>query len=336
MSGQYVLLDGGMGKEVNARAMKRVAKKDYLDISWSAGSMVQFPGIVKDVHGEFLDAGAKVLTTNTYSCTPDMASYMGYSVMEMIGLGLTMCKQAIYERKKVLDHREITIAGSLPPLTDSFRPELVKRRGRLQQEYNDMLRYLAPHVDVVLCETLSTVEEARITTSISQLHHNTTWLSVPIRISRTKLKDEISMISGEDFAGGISWMVDCEAILINCCLPNYIDAAMPTLARICQKNNQLFGAYPNAGQIIPLFFTNDHVLEPVTMNNTHFCDFASRWRDIGATLIGGCCGITPGNITALNQNVSGQTILSKLRAERTHDYRDSEQNPLRRAIFPKL
>jgi len=336
MSGQYVLLDGGMGKEVNKRATERVSQKDFVDISWSAGSMLQFPDIVKDVHGEFLDAGAKVLTTNTYSCTPDMASYLGYSPMEIIGLALTMCKQALFERKKVLDHRAITIAGSLPPLTDSFRPEFVKKRGRLQQEYNNMLRYLAPHVDVVLCETLSTIDEARISTSISQLHHERTWLSVPIRITKTKLSEEISMISGEEFSSGISRMVDCEAILLNCCLPNHIDAAMPTLARICQKNNQLFGAYPNAGQIIPIYFTNDTALERVEMNNTHFCDFATRWRDIGATLIGGCCGITPSNIGALNQSVQGQTTLQKIREERTHNYRDSEHNPLRRAIFPKL
>jgi len=335
MPGEYVLLDGGMGKEVNARALKR-ATKEFVDISWSAGSMLQFPDIVKDVHGEFLDAGAKVITVNTYSCTPDMASYLGYSTMEMIGLALTMCKQAIFERKKVLDHRVITIAGSLPPLTDSFRPELVKRRGRLQQEYNNMLRHLAPHVDVVLCETLSTFEEARIATSISQLNNARTWLSVPVRVSRTRLKEQINMISGEDFASGISKMVDCEAVLLNCCLPNHIDAAMPTLSRICQKNNQLFGAYPNAGQIIPLFFTNDVFIEPVEMNNTHFCDFATRWRDIGATLIGGCCGITPNNIAALNKSVEGQTTLPKLIAKRTHNYRDNEQNPLRRAIFPKM
>jgi len=331
-----VLLDGGMGKEVNARAVKRTGRKDFVDISWSAGSMFQFPDIVKDVHGEYLDAGAKVLTANTYSCTPDMASYLGYSTMEMMGLALSMCKVAIFERKKILDHRDITIAGSLPPLTDSFRPELVKRRGRLQQEYNNMLRYLAPHVDVVLCETLSTIDEARISTSISQLHHSKTWLSVPIRISRTKLKEEITLISGEDFTSGISRMVDCEAILLNCCLPNYIDAAMPALARVCQKNKQLFGAYPNAGQIIPLYFTNEVVLKPVQMNNNHFCDFATRWRDIGASLIGGCCGITPSNIAALNQNVGGQTTFPKLGAKMVHNYRDSERNPMRRAIFPKM
>merc|ERR1719320_2106374 len=182
-------------------------------------------------------------------------------MMEIIGLALTMCKQALFERKKVLDTRAITIAGSLPPLTDTFRPELVKRRGSLRQEYDKILRYLAPHVDIVLCETLSTIDEARITTSISQLHHPRTWLSVPIRINRTKLKDEITMISGEDFTSGISKMVDCEAILLNCCLPNYIDAAMPTLARVCQNNKQMFGAYPNAGQILPINFTNDFPLE---------------------------------------------------------------------------
>lgn len=336
MLGHYVLLDGGMGKEVNARVTKRAAQEDFVDISWSAGSMLQYPDIVKDVHGEFLDAGAKVLITNTYSCTPDMASYLGYSTMEMIGLALTMCKQALFERKKVLDTRAITIAGSLPPLTDTFRPELVKRRGSLRQEYDKILRYLAPHVDVVLCETLSTIDEATISTSISQLHHPRTWLSVPIRINRTKIADEITMVSGEEFSSGISRMVDCEAILLNCCLPNHIDAAMPTLARVCQMNNQLFGAYPNAGQIIPLYYTNDTPLDRVEMNDTHFCDFAARWRDIGATLIGGCCGITPSNIAALSRGVRGQTTLDKLREERTHDYRDSEQNPLRRTIFPKM
>jgi len=265
-----------------------------------------------------------------------MASYLGYSTLEMIGLALTMCKGAIFERKKILDHRDITIAGSLPPLTDTFRPELVKRRGRLQQEYNNMLRYLAPHVDVVLCETLSTFDEARISTSMAQLHHPKTWLSVPIRVNRTKLKEEITMISGEDFVSTMSRMVDCEAILLNCSLPNYIDTAMPTLARVCQKTNQLFGAYPNAGQIIPLYFTNDVVLKPVEMNNNHFCDFATRWRDIGASLIGGCCGITPCNIASLHKNVGGQTTLRKLGAKRVHDYRDSEKNPMRRAIFPKM
>jgi len=336
MAGKFVLLDGGMGKEVNGRAIKRAGGKEFVDISWSAGSMLHYPDIVKNVHGEYLDAGAKVLTVNSYCCTPDMASYLGYNTMEMIGLALTMCKQALFERKKVLDHRTITIAGSLPPLTDSFRPELVKSSGRLMQEYNNMLRYLAPSVDVVLCETLSTINEARVSTSISLLHHPKVWLSVPVRIRRNKIKEEIKLISGECFEAGMSQMVDCEALLLNCCLPNDIETAMPTLARVCNRNKQLFGAYPNSGQIIPIDYTNNIVLTPVQMNNNHFCDFASRWRDIGATLIGGCCGITPTNIAALHANVHGQTTLQKLRAARSHDYRDSENNPLRRAIFPKM
>jgi len=336
MVGEFVLLDGAMGKEINTRAIKRAGGEKFIDITWSAGTMLRYPDIVKEVHGEHLDAGAKVLTVNSYCCTPDMSSYLGYSTVEMIGFALTLCKQALFERKKVLDSRTITIAGSLPPLTDSFRPELVKKSGRLHQEYNNMLRVLAPHVDVVLCETLSTLHEARISTAMCQLHHSDTWVAMPIRMNRTKIKDEVILVSGENFEKGMSQLVDCEAILLNCCLPNQVEAAMPTLARVCGENKQLFGAYPNSGQIMPLNYTNNVVLKNVEMNNSHFCEFAESWRDIGATLIGGCCGITPKNIAALHQNVLGQTTLAKLRAARSHDYRDSQTNPLRRSIFPKL
>ena len=60
-----VLLDGGMGQELIARS------KQPASPLWSAHVMMDEPEIVEAVHRDYIEAGAKVLTLNTYSATPE-------------------------------------------------------------------------------------------------------------------------------------------------------------------------------------------------------------------------------------------------------------------------
>lgn len=66
------ILDGGTGSELMDR-LKAMKVEIEFDGSWSAGMMLQCPEILKDVHLDYLRAGSRVITTNTYSVTPLVA-----------------------------------------------------------------------------------------------------------------------------------------------------------------------------------------------------------------------------------------------------------------------
>jgi S-methylmethionine-dependent homocysteine/selenocysteine methylase len=71
MNKDVILIDGGMGQELYKRGLKGD------EMLWSANALISAPDVVKEVHMEFIAAGAKVITTNTYSTKPGRLRRVG-------------------------------------------------------------------------------------------------------------------------------------------------------------------------------------------------------------------------------------------------------------------
>ena len=89
---------------------------------WSAQFLIDNPNLVKEVHQEYVNAGAKVITTNTYSTIPsylckDNKTHLMSELAEKAGF---LAREVSNE-----NDRDILIAGGLPPLDESYRPDLV-------------------------------------------------------------------------------------------------------------------------------------------------------------------------------------------------------------------
>jgi hypothetical protein len=148
---KVVLLDGGMGQELVHRAGDRPTPL------WSTTVMMEHPGLVRAVHDDYFAAGATVATTNTYAIHRDRLEGTGFED-RFAALHAQALSEATAARDAAGHGR---IAGSIGPLVASYRPEVHPPHAEAVAKYAEVAREIGPQVDLILCETVSSLAHAR-------------------------------------------------------------------------------------------------------------------------------------------------------------------------------
>lgn len=296
---QITLLDGGMGQELIARA------GDDRSPLWATRAMIDHPGLVREIHAEYFAAGASVATTNTYNILHD----------RLIGEGLDHLYHALHlsalfqAHEARAEHGRGLIAGSMGPLGESYRPDLTPPVDVSAALYAEKARLMAAHVDVILCETMSSLDLARGALQGAQAAGVPVWLSVSVDD-----RDGRKLRSGEPVAAlaGVIAEHPTAAVLANCSMPEAMGAALRELSGMGVP----FGAYANGFSEISSLplpdsgaapdYTHRHDLTP-----EKYADFVLQWVDLGATIVGGCCEVGPAHIRHLAERLraAGHSIL---------------------------
>lgn len=280
------LLDGGMGGEL---ARRGVGDPNGL---WSARALLDAPEAVVEVHRDYIEAGAEIIITNSYSTIPSYLGKAGFEdrYVELTALAGELARQAV-------DRPGVRVAGSLPPLAESYRPDLVPPEPEASPIYAAMAKALAPNVDLIICETMSTADEARVACAAAAAHTDR-----PILVSWTlnerpggglrsgeRIADAVEVLAGLPIAG----------FLFNCTQPQAITAG---LAELRELTDEPIGGYPNRMNPVAADWTLDNEVQTglnEELGIDAFVAFAREWADLGARMIGGCCGIGPEYIAAL-------------------------------------
>ena len=290
-SDAVLLLDGGMGQELFKRG---VAQSDRL---WGARALIDAPDTVRAVHREYLAAGVDVITTNTYSTSQPSLAQAGL-VERFEELNHIAGKLAV-EARDAAD-RDVLIAGSLPPLGGSYRPDQVGDDLWMVDNYRRMAEALAPFVDVLVAETLSTSAEARAAASAA--------ISVakPVWIGWTVDADG-GLLGGEAVAEAAAGM-KVHGVLANCAPPEAISLAIQDVVATGASRT---GGYANGFAGIPEGYDVttvgiDHLGERSDLDAQAYAAIVEGWLDEGASLVGGCCQIGPDHIAALRAMIDAR------------------------------
>lgn len=287
-----ILLDGGMGQElINRKASGQGAL-------WSARALFDNPAAVQKVHEDYIRAGADVITTNSYACIRNNFEPEGllHRLGEMNQLAAMLARQA---RDNV--GKKVLIAGSMGPQRGSYRPDLVGSYDETYALYREQAEFLAPLVDLFICETLSSIKEARAAVAAANTTGKPVWLSWSIEDSgAANLRSgEPVRAAWDDLDGtGVS------AVLLNCSPPEAISKVLPELVRL---SDIPVGAYANAFTPIPEKW-DYHGEESIPPSRTDvtpeaYANHAANWLAAGARIIGGCCEVGPAHIAQLNQQL---------------------------------
>lgn len=288
-------MDGGMGREPIRRG---AAVRSGL---WSAKALIDAPWVVVEVHRDFIAAGARIITTNSYSCVP---SYLGktgeaHRYGELAALSGQLAREAADGSGK-----SVLVAGSLPPLEESYRPDLVIDDSEARPIYAALARALRPHVDLFLCETMSCIRESRNAAEAALVAGSVR--DLPVYVSWT-LDEEpgTGLRSGEGIRDAHAALADLPiaGFLFNC---THSDAIEAGIEQIRQLTDLPTGGYPNRFNV-PKGFTLDgtnSVKERADFETGQFVRAAQRFVDRGANFVGGCCGIGPEDIAALADHLS--------------------------------
>ncbi|WP_288462904.1 homocysteine S-methyltransferase family protein [uncultured Pseudomonas sp.] len=294
-----VLLDGGMGRELQRRGAP------FRQPEWSALALSEAPEQVEAVHRAYIEAGAQVITSNSYAVVP---FHIGEARFAAEGEALAARAGQLARQAVVASGQPVRVAGSLPPLFGSYRPDLFEP-ARVDEVLQPLIRGLAPHVDLWLAETQSSLAEVRAIAAGLPGDGKPLWLSFTLKDEDV---DETPRLrSGEPVAEAAQLAVElgAGALLFNCSQPEVMAAALDTArATFAAAVVEIpFGAYANAFPPQPEEATANDGLDPLRpdLDPPGYLSFAQDWQARGASLIGGCCGIGPEHIAVLNTRLRG-------------------------------
>lgn len=291
MNHELQILDGSMGAELIRRG---ITPRTGL---WSARALLDAPEAVVQVHQEYIDAGAQIITTNSYSTIPSYLAKAGMeeSYQELTVVAAKLARQAV----QATGHKAL-VAGCLPPLDESYRHDLVPADEPSQEIYAELVRVLSAHVDLYLCETMSSAREGANAASAARAVDPDKPLWVAWTLHETP---GTGLRSGESLEQAMAAVQQYQpdAFLFNCTSPSAITAAVETLAEL---TNKPIGAYPNSYHV-PEGWTldNEKSMGGRDMEEAEFIGYSQEWLAKGASIIGGCCGIGPEHIQAMSRRL---------------------------------
>ena len=281
------LLDGGLGQELIARSTGRPTGL------WSVQVQIDSPDLVQKVHHDYFLAGADVATTNSYAIHRDRLKRYGLEE-QFADLHRQACQLAVSARD---EHGHGLVAGSLGPIGGSYRPDCAPSVEQAAELYAEIALLQEPYVDVILCETMASVEQARGAVMGARAGNKPVWLAVTVDD-----EDGTRLRSGEPVVDVLPLLDEftLEALLVNCSVPEAIDQAIPLLA----DQSRSIGAYANGFVKINEDFLADgatvDVLEKRSnLGPTAYADFVEGWVRQGVAIVGGCCEVGPAHIHEL-------------------------------------
>lgn len=280
------ILDGGMGNELLRRSGKRTPL-------WSAQILLDDPDLVVETHLDYIHAGAGIITTNSYSTVP---SYLTNSGLQDSYVPLTRLAGELARSAVDRSGAEVLVAGSLPPLSESYRPDLVPPDDEARPIYAGMAAALEPSVDLFLCETMSSAREAR--NAAIEARAAAAARELPVFVSWTlKEKPGQGLRSGETVAEAFEAVADLhlDGFLFNCTSGAAITQGLRELARHTDKP---IGGYPNR-YVVPEGWTLGQPVIDEDAGTGAFVEGALAAIHEGATIYGGCCTVGPGDIASL-------------------------------------
>ena len=275
VSDKTLILDGAMGTELMRRKIELPLPL------WSAEANVTHPEAVLAVHNEYINAGADIITTNTFRTTPRSYQRAGYSLNESKTLAQDRMGRAVELAIKASNAAKI-VAGSIAPLEECYNPELAPEQDIVEREFYELCSWLIDFgIDAILFETMGSIIEIKSAINTVNKFQKTSLLSLLIKnestlFDGTPLVDVFQLLNADSF----------NTILFNCTTLDSLPRAIDLLKNYWPGN---WGVYPNLGKSMP---TAEGEFEEIESDDlfTKHVDFYIQKK---VKIIGTCCGSTP-------------------------------------------
>lgn len=293
---QTRILDGGMGQELLARGMEPNGTL------WSANALLheKYHQLLLDTHLDFIKSGAEVIVTNTF--TTRKIRLRDNNVENKYEYLNTKAGEIAQKAKK--QYPKTLIAGGLPPQYLTYEAD-TRSEKEIKEDFYSQAKLLNPYIDFFYFDVLSSVREFKIAIeSIKEFNkpyligaHISEGTNLP---SGEKISEIINKINHEKLLG----------IILSCISPENYDLNLEEIKslnipfgfklngfiRTNPKPNYT-GAYNKSKTGNP----NEFLGVRKDLTPERMLEFAKRFKDAGATIIGGCCETTPLHIKAFSK-----------------------------------
>jgi S-methylmethionine-dependent homocysteine/selenocysteine methylase len=285
------ILDGGISRE-----LQRLGAP-FRQPEWSALALIETPDFVEQVHREFAEAGAQVISTNSYAVVP---FHIGAERFATDGARLAALSGQLAQ--SVGRSHGVKVAGSLPPVLGSYRPDLFEQDAA-RAILAVLIDGLSPYADLWLAETQSSLAEAALIGELLVADQRPLWLSF------TLMDDGPPRLrSGESVedAAALAVQLGANAILFNCSYPEVMEAAVAAAKSALGDIQISIGVYANGfnAQAEEKDANQDLQVIRDDLGPQEYLAWAQKWVAAGANLVGGCCGIGTTHIRKLAEGLN--------------------------------
>src|SRR5262245_27044198 len=322
-SGEVLVMDGGTGSELHRRgvniskgatvdkrptapaayASRQVPGVNYRSVTgvgvWSAPANLEVPDVVRQVHEDYLKAGAEILITNTFYTTRAKLAEIGEQ--DRWELYARRAVELARAARDAVNPEAYLAGGFAPPFS-----------GDLREELGNVARVLADAgVDCLLPEYFGgdTLHEDPVADCVTAVDACAA-TGLPVFLGVCNVKNDGTMLYGESFSQLVQALDGhkLDGIFLMCSLPPAVSACLPKLREAYAGP---IGAYAELGyEENPKFGTSPQeqffVIEGQEYTPQRYAAFASDWKAMGAQVIGGCCGTGPEHIRAVRDAIKGR------------------------------
>ena len=294
-----LLLDGGLSNELERQGCNLNQKL------WSAKLLESNPEAIILAHLSYLESGAQCIITSSYQATLPGFMAIGYDKPSASGLILKSVQLAEEARSRFLLQNphasKPLIAASIGPygayLADGseYRGDYVISDQELTDFHEPRINLLDHSTaDILACETIPGFQEAKVLSEILENVKKPAWISFSCKDGK-HISDGTPI---EQCAAYFAHHPTVFAIGVNCTSPEFISALIRSIKT--KSGNKKIVVYPNSGAV--------YHAESKTwsgLSDLSSCEvMAKEWMDLGADIIGGCCGIGPEQIKAMSKIIS--------------------------------
>ncbi len=288
---EIVILDGGIGSEMLRRG-----------VTWEGHKVESEPDAIRSIHADYISAGADVISTNTFQLA--RRSYMNHFAdpdhMHDIGAPDLEARAPFLIRegvKRVKEAREQTgrpdvcIAGAMTTLDWCFRPDHAPSVEDMRGEYREIVQaFKDGGADLMLFETFNSSKEARMALEAAREIGIPGWVGFVCDWNGRLLNGETAAEVCKGLAG-----IEPDVLLFNCAPVPDITRALGELSK---HYRMPMGGYAHVGRFDPpdWMFTDEYPPD-------QYLTAARQWANLGAQVLGGCCGTTPLHIEALKNGL---------------------------------
>jgi len=288
--GERILIDGGTGSECILRGAPSLPN------GWSGGAALSDPGIVLDVHSDYIALGADLIASNTFAT--------GRNVLEDAGVGddfeaynrraVELALEARASAGGSTDH--VVVAGGISNWSFSGnRPTLERLHDNTVEQATIMRDAGAEFLSLEMM-----VDIPRMTATLDAVSA----VGLPVWVGLTigpeqgqpadQLGDQIELREGGLLADGVELAKEYECVDAFCLMHSDVRLTERGIAAIRHCWTGPLGAYAHAAQEM-----DDQLIFEATITPSEYAAYEPAWQAAGATMIGGCCGIGPDHIRAL-------------------------------------
>jgi len=304
--GNIIIIDGGTGTEIPRRGVPLCPE------TWSARANLEYPDVIREIHEDYIRSGAEIIATNTFwASRPGLR--MGNLDDKTVEINQLSVKLAVDARNNVKSNKDVLIAGSMATFFPMDNPRVIPLYEEALQSYREQAQVLAESgVDLFALEMfVRTVDAKAAVQAASEI-------GLPIWVGYSIQSDGKDLYLGTNEKHGNETIRDAvEAVEslggVSAFFIMHSDVKdTESGLRILREHTSLpIGAYAHS-------IDTDALIKPDYLGDTgeriidrsvdEYLGYARDWIEAGAMIVGGCCGVTPVHIEALNKGLPSNIL----------------------------